>query len=730
MEINNKVILEEISSVLENVSNAVCANRSSFFLLNQETGMLQSLVAQGMEKNIINVPLGKGIAGNVAATGKALIINDAQNDPLLDKTHDKASGFTTRMVLCVPVFDKSGNVIGVIQAINKMKGLFDQQDLVILNSLASTISLIIKNAQLYEAAKRGREDLTNLLEVSAAISSELELDNLIRLIMNKASSITQADRGSLFLLDEEEQVLWTKYAKGLDDTVIRVPIGKGIVGMVAENREPYIVNNAYENPFFDSSADKKTGYKTKSILSVPILSPTKKLLGVLQVINKREGEFSMQDLWILNGFAAQTSIAIENAKLFDEVKGMKNYLDDLVQNLSNGIVTVDKEGIIKTVNRSFCQMLDIRAEDFLGKHYKNLEQVYDPIFQSNERVIQTGKKHEEYEVVTPLQNNKKLIFNLNALPMQDTNGGNIGAVSVINDITQEKRVRENLSRYLPQHLIKEIMHKDDLSLLNGRAQPCSILFSDVRQFTTLTEQLGASEIVALLNSYFHSMVDSIFKYDGVLDKFIGDAIMAVFGIPYANDMDSKNAIRAALDMYRQLDFLNEQRRLENKMPIKMGIGIGTGQVVSGNIGSEKRFEYTVIGDPVNLASRLEGATKKYGVNILVCENTYKKVRKEFFFREIDTILLKGKNVPTKIFSVIETKDQSLSAHQKEFLDTYGIALNHYRKRDFKKAKAAWQYAQKLEPEDTPTQLFLNRCAHFIATPPELNWDCVWRLKEK
>ena len=729
METKNRTVLEEIGTVLENISHAVNANRSSFFLLDTESATLQSLAAQGIGGAIISLPLGKGVAGQVAETGKPLIINDAQRSLLVDRSHDQNLGFVTRMILCVPVFDERRNVLGVIQALNKKKGLFDSNDLVILNSLAATVALIIKNAQLYETAKRGREDISTLLEVTSAISSELELDNLIQLIMNKASAITHSDRSSLFLLDEEKNELWTKYAMGLGDAAIRVPMGKGIVGMVAESKEPYIVTDAYQNPFFDSSADKSTGYKTRSILSVPVLNANKKLLGVIQVINKIDGEFTIQDLWILNGFAAQTSIAIENAQLFDEINSMKNYLNDLIQNLSNGIITVDKNGIIKTVNKSFCQMLRIRPEEFLGKHYQALEQKYSPIFQPNERVIKTGKKYAEYDITTPILN-KKFIFNLSTLPLQDINGGNIGAVSVLDDITQEKRIRENLSRYLPQHLIKEVMNKDDLSLLNGRSQDCSILFSDIRSFTSLTEELGAIEIVTMLNEYFHSMVDAIYQYNGILDKFIGDAIMAVFGIPYVNKKDPVNAISAALDMFHNLNVLNSKRIAAQKTPLKIGIGVSTGQVISGNIGSEKRFEYTVIGDPVNLASRLEGATKKYGVNILICETTYAHIRHAFDCREIDTIRVKGKLKPTKIYSVTRSLQHPLPEENQEFSDAYLLALEHYRNQQFERAREMFHLAHELDADDTPAQLFLHRCEYLIMNPPPQNWDGVWDLEEK
>ncbi|MEO0472653.1 MAG: adenylate/guanylate cyclase domain-containing protein, partial [Bacteroidota bacterium] len=698
MEGNNHIILKQIDSILEDISRAVNAERSSFFILNKDENKLEALVAQGLEDHIIKVAVGQGITGHVAQTGEAKIINDAQNDPLLDKTHDLRSGFVTNQVLCVPVFNEHREVLGVIQAINRKKGQFGETDLITLDSLANTIALVIKNVHLYDLANRGREAISTLLEVSSAISSELDLDKLIQLIMDKASEITDSDRGTLFLLDAANNELWSKYGKGLDDRRIRIPLNKGIVGMVAGSKEPYIVNDAYNNPFFDQTFDKKTGYKTDSILSVPVLNADKELQGVIQVINKKTGKFTIQDLQILNGFASQTSVALENAKLFDEINRMKNHLDDMIQNMHSGIITVDQYGMIKTVNKSLCEMLEIQAEDFIGKNYEQLRKQFYPIFYSNKEVIKTGKRYEEYDVTAPLDNNKRVIYNLNAIPMQDTKGRSVGALSVLDDVTQEKRIKENLSRYLPKHLIKEVINKDGLSLLNGRAQTSSILFSDIRSFTTLTEQLGAIEIVAMLNDYFHSMVDAIYNYNGILDKFIGDAIMAVFGVPYPEENDAVNAVNSALSMFTRLHMLNAQRAKSSKMPLKIGIGISTGQVVSGNIGSEKRLEYTVIGDAVNLASRLEGATKKYGVSILICKSTYEQIKDQFYCREIDCITVSGKKQPTEIFSVMGTMHNPPSSHELEFLDTYLMALNFYRNRKFDRALAAFQYANLLKAE--------------------------------
>tara|TARA_B110000914_G_scaffold208317_1_gene205710 strand:- start:92 stop:994 length:903 start_codon:yes stop_codon:yes gene_type:complete len=290
--------------------------------------------------------------------------------------------------------------------------------------------------------------------------------------------------------------------------------------------------------------------------------------------------------------------------------------------------------------------------------------------------------------------------------MQDAKGKVIGAIVVFNDISKEKRIQSNLSRYIPQHLVKQVMNHDNLSLLKGNYSKCSILFSDIRNFTTLTEQFGAIQIVELLNKYFKAMITSVHKYNGILDKYIGDAIMTVFGVPYANISDAKNAVFCALDMFSMLDSLNKSNK---KLPIlNIGIGISTGNVVSGNIGSEQRFEYTVIGDSVNLAARLESATKTYNVNLLICEETYNEVKADFHCREIDTLLVKGKNIPVKVFTVIDSKNTKLTKQLLNFNLKYTKALVYYKEKNYQKAIQFFQEADKLIANDGPTLFFLNK----------------------
>ncbi|PTX62150.1 adenylate cyclase [Kordia periserrulae] len=699
-------IITEVNAILQQISDTVQAERSTFFLYNKQNATLESLVAQGVKHIIISVPVGKGVVGTMFQQQKVIVENNVQQSAIFDASYDAQWHFETKSTVCVPVVNTDGKPIGALQCLNKIDGTFMENDVKILESFASAIALIVKNSKLYLASEHIKNNFSTLLEVFKAVSSELNLNKLIQVVMNKAAEITKADRSSLFLVDETTGELWTVFAKGLKNTTVRTK--KGIVAHVAKTQEPLIVNNPYEHPLFNPEVDKKTNYHTKSILSVPVFNANNKVLGVIQAINKRGNNFNEDDLDILKGFASQIRIAIENAKLFDQIQGMKNHLNILVQNLDTGIVTVNQQLHINTVNETFYRMFGVKKNTKLtNRSIQKIVKRLQPLFSHCEETIATGTKNYQEDLKIKVTPEKTVTVNLSVLPMQDAKENIIGAIVVFNDVSQEKRIQSNLSRYIPQHLVKQVMHHDNLSLLQGNFSKCSILFSDIRNFTTLTEEFGAIQIVALLNNYFEAMLTSVHKYNGILDKYIGDAIMTVFGVPYANITDAKNAVNCALDMFESLADLNKK---STSLPqLNIGIGISTGNVVSGNIGSEKRFEYTVIGDSVNLAARLESATKTYKVDMLICEETYNEVKNDFHCREIDTMMVKGKLTPVKIFSVIAKKTISLSDSQKEFLQYYAKGLQEYRRKNYEKASIYFVDANDIIPSDGPTKLFLKRC---------------------
>lgn len=719
-------MLYEINTILSNITRAVDAGRSTVFLINEADYTLNSLVSQGIEDNLITMPLSSGIAGRCAREGKPEVVNDVSRNKYFNAYFDEITGYTTQKVVCVPIRNEAQEIIGVIQSLNKKQGDFNQRDVTILQSFSDAVALAIKNAQLYASSEAIKNDIATLLRVSSSINSKLDLSSLIEMIITKASEITRSDRSSFFLLDQEEDVLWTKFGEGLGTQIIKT--NKGLAYSVAKSRQPLIENDPYRNPNFDQSVDRKMGYRTQSMISIPVFNANREVIGVIQSINKKEGAFTTQDLFILNGFASQISVAIQNSTLFEEISTIKNYLDILFENLDNGILTIEKDGRVKTVNKRCCDILGVRAEELIGQDYHDLANKYYDFLAYTDHTMRSGEKFEKLNIESTNLNNKKLVLNFNALPMKSPEGESIGVINVIRDITSEERVKENLNRYLPQHVINEIINNDDLSLFNGEYTRCSILFSDLRNFTSLTEKLEAIEVVNFLNRYFDVMVDYVFEHNGVLDKLIGDAIMATFGIPYNTERDADNALQAGVSMIRNLHRVGDIAHL--KYQLGMGIGIATGDVIAGNIGSTKRFEYTVIGDAVNLASRLEGLTKFYGVHILVCEDTYHQLSGAYHWRELDCIKAKGKDEPVTIYTLASLPGEQPGDDGRRLLDFYAEGLQLYRQKDFCAAERAFKKALLFDENDRPSQLFLERCTAFKACPPQGCWDGTWQFTKK
>jgi len=297
----------------------------------------------------------------------------------------------------------------------------------------------------------------------------------------------------------------------------------------------------------------------------------------------------------------------------------------------------------------------------------------------------------------------------------------------------EANTKKMMERYLSPQLVGEL-YKAKLNLeAIGKKQTTTILFSDIRDFTSISEQMSAEEVVTILNQYLSTMTDIIFKNEGTIDKFIGDAIMTVFGAPVSHSDDPLRAIKTAIEMNKALIEFNK-KYTDLKIPIKIGIGINTGEVIAGSIGSDKRLDYTVIGDSVNLSSRIEGLTKYYKCPILISENTYKQISNDnnksysdlFCLREVDSVIVKGKTEHIKIYDVMYF-DNNIEKEKKESIKmTFEKGLQHYKIRKFQEAIDTLKNIQ----DDELSKIYIKRCEHFIKNPPDNNWNGIYAFQEK
>jgi adenylate cyclase len=314
--------------------------------------------------------------------------------------------------------------------------------------------------------------------------------------------------------------------------------------------------------------------------------------------------------------------------------------------------------------------------------------------------------------------------------------GGAGSVFIIYDfvLTQYERskLRSYLSRYVSSEVAQVLANESsELELLlNGASRPIAVLFSDIRGFTTLSERYTPVGLVGHLNDYFESMVDSIHLHSGILNKYIGDAILAVWGGLLSNgpEQNCLNAVQSALDMEKRMIELNRKWEEDaDKLPLAIGIGISYGEAFVGNMGHSNRMEFAVMGDVVNLGSRLEGATKQYGCGILVSEEVYHLCREEIRFREIDIIQVKGKTKGIRTYSPVNRMDQPAP----DWFDQWESALKHYRSRDFVTALAQFSKLEtKVAELKQSAALYRERTEDLIQNPPPENWDFVYIMKTK
>ncbi len=295
---------------------------------------------------------------------------------------------------------------------------------------------------------------------------------------------------------------------------------------------------------------------------------------------------------------------------------------------------------------------------------------------------------------------------------------------------REANTKKMMERFLPPQLMDELYKHQDNLAPTGKSQKVTILFSDIRSFTEISEALPPQQVVALLNDYLSTMTEIIFTYEGTIDKFIGDAIMTIYGAPLQSGNDEERAILTALEMIQALRKVNE-RHPELKSPLQIGIGIHTGDVIVGNIGSEKRLDYTVIGDNVNLSSRIEGLTKFYQCPILISEKTieaflFSSKAASLVIREVDTVRVKGKTQQITIFEVMCFANDPRVQEFQFLKAVFEKGLDFYKEKKFSEALSEFLTI----PTDNLSVIYAQRCREFIQNPPDASWDGIFVMTEK
>jgi adenylate cyclase len=712
------------------IAEALDAERGTLFLHDAERGELFSRVAQGEGVTEIRIPQDLGIAGAVFGSGRAEIVDDVYRDPRFNQNVDRRTGYRTRSLLCAPLRNAAGAVIGVTQALNKRSGAFSDSDLALVEAINRHAAAALEQARLMEWIERARREEAELLSITEAIASELHLDNLLGRIVRGASALLDAERATLFLYDPGTEELYSRVAEGVAENEIRVPADAGIVGAAFASGRIVEVPHAYADKRFNRAIDRATGFHTRNLVAAPVIDRGGERLGVLQVLNKRAGAFTPDDLRRLRAFSADIAIALHNARLFSDVLTLKNYNESILKSLSNGVVTLDPHFVVVKVNEAAQRILG-QPEDALVR--RKADQVFGNrngwVTASLAYIARINAVDYHADTDLVLADGAVAAVNLTAAPIRDAADKSIGYMLVLEDITREKRVRNTMARYVAKEVVDQLLAAGD-DALEGSSLVATVLFSDIRRFALLSEAMTPRATVAMLNEFFTEMVEVIFKRGGMLDKYLGDGLMAIFGAPVMGAADARNALLVATEMMRALARLNSSRGERGLEPIEIGIGLATGEVMAGSVGSMKRMTYTVIGDHVNLAARLESANKYYGTSVLVAGSTVEALGSQSGLRRLDLIRAKGISRPSWIYESLEHHTTASFPRLVPTVAAYEAGLDCYRHRDWPGALSRFEEALELTPQDRPSRIFRDRCRHYQLSPPPEDWDGVWVMAQK
>lgn len=778
------VLEEMLSSITFKTGELLNADRATIFLIDEEKNELYTTVAQGKGGGTveIRIPADKGIAGEVATWKRVVNIPyDFYDDPRSGpaKQLDKKNNYRTYTMLAMPLLNEAGGVVAVVQLINKLKpnsdptapldekidlAGFTSDDEDVFREFAPSIRLILESSKSFYIATQKQRAANALIKATESLSkSSLDLDETLKRVMEEAKQLMNADRSTLWLIDHDRNEIWTKIVIA-DGSLreLRFPVGVGFAGQVAASGEvlniPFDLYS-HEGAEIAKKTDQSSGYRTCSLLCMPVLADGE-LIGVTQLVNKKkQGEhplydpadwpqapecwkasFNRSDQEFMEAFNIQAGVALKNAKLFQTVKQQEQMQRDILRSLSNGVISTDKNGNIIAANESAKKLLGLEETDPLETQpVRQLIQLEKSDFSRWFNMALDAKddksRHQYYpdQTLQSVKGIEQHSINLSINTISDANDALkvSGALVVMEDVSAEKRLKNTMSRYMSEAVAKQLFENPDAAKMGGDRKKVSVLFSDIRSYTTITESLTAEEVVEMLNKYFESMVDAVFTYEGTLDKYIGDAIMAVFGSPLPLEDHEWKAVQTAVEMRHRLTAFNEERARLDYAPIRVGIGINSDEVISGNIGSSKRMEFTAIGDGVNLGSRLESASKQYGTDIVISESTYKPCEDRIWVRELDYIKVKGKTKPVAIYELVGLKSVALAPELRQKIELYHQGLVYYRDRKFRKAINEFAaILEDIDSHDKATLLHMDRCQYWLQNPPSDDWDGSWTLTEK
>jgi PAS domain S-box-containing protein len=500
-----------------------------------------------------------------------------------------------------------------------------------------------------------------LAEISQVVNSSLELDDVLRIVMDTIIRLTRAERGFLMLRDENNQLVstvarnWEK--ESLNST--EAAVSRTVIQKVIESGEAILTTNAQEDPRL-SGQESIVAFNLRSILCVP-LKVKNELIGVIYADNRiRSGIFKEGERDLLVAFSNQAAVAIDNARLFSslkktlaEVTELKNLMDNIFASITSGVITLNISNQITLANRAAEQILGQAQKDIVGRSF---DEALAPVSKEIQPHLLEVRRKEtavvdlEFSPSHPQRGHVDWRFNLS--PLKDAAQKTQGVAIVLDDLTERKRLeaQRKLFERMVSPAVIEQLDPNQLQL-GGKRTFITAIFADIRGFTSFSEKQSPEKLVAILNRYLARMAEAVLAQEGTIDKFMGDAIMAWYNAPIPQSDHTLRAVKTALMIRDSVEQL--YRELPAEDHLSFGAGIHYGEAVLGLIGTERRLEYTAISDSVNTAKRIQENSAKN--QILISKDAYERVKKQVNAKPHTEMSVKGKTKPLEVFEVVGLK---------------------------------------------------------------------------
>ena len=483
-------------------------------------------------------------------------------------------------------------------------------------------------------------EIESLIDVTEIINEEHQqkkdlYDHLLIAII----SILNASKGMVLLKDEKSALFNVisqfNIPKGeLPKRILRA--SKGVLKSMSDEMKSFIIDDIFDDPLLKTVR--------KNVMLSPIIS-NNQLEGVLLLYDKesRNGliKFALSDLRLFDSLSKKVSLAYHNIRLIDSLKNSNKLVENIMSSITTGIIMINVMGEIEFINQSAKTIFSIAEEEAIDNHYFM-------VFQNNPGLIELLEKSEAKNEIIYEDNfaiedlgGTAHEINLTLSPAYDEVNDRSGIVFSFEDLSNLNKLKSTFKKYVSENIVDELLQNETSLELGGTQRDVCVLFCDIRGFTALSEKMKPAEVVYLLNHYFEAMIDVVFAYNGTLDKIIGDELMVLYGVPLKSDNDAIRAVESAKQMFIALASFNDRIQSEGLPSLEIGIGINYGKVVSGNIGSEKQMNYTVIGDAVNLAARLCSHAKPG--EIVISKSVFDQLEQRDGFVVHEPIKVKGKS---------------------------------------------------------------------------------------